>query len=327
MDRSSLENVADDRAYAFDPENVVDRSGAYRLNLPFDTSRDETYAIYKNEIDDTYGLRPDTADPTTDEEGLQLSNFVASVDEAPLSDAYLAELNKTVPLPDDDDARPAQAPAPAVRRRTSTRSLAALAPVLTADDFATLGELRRRTRSRSATCSRSTAVRRSSRSPAPRSTSASPRRSVPGPCSLACPSSAGVLGHYPDVPEAVTAIAALDETRRRAGATLFEYRYEQTPASVADIADEVTAMRQQMLLAKFWLPLGLCRGPVVAGRGRWSSIAGVGPSVSAVAEIDQRTRPAPDGRRPDRVTAGWRHGRDEDRSERGGSQRCVTRLP
>ena len=56
MDRSSIENVADDRAFAFDPANVVDRSGSYRLNLPFDTSRSETYEIYKNEIDDTYGL-------------------------------------------------------------------------------------------------------------------------------------------------------------------------------------------------------------------------------------------------------------------------------
>ena len=43
MDRRTLQNVADDRAYAFDPSNVVDRSGAYRLNLPFDTSSDSTY--------------------------------------------------------------------------------------------------------------------------------------------------------------------------------------------------------------------------------------------------------------------------------------------
>src|SRR5262245_11651705 len=85
MDRSSIENVADDRAYAFDPANVVDRSGSYRLNLPFDTSRGEAYDIYKNEIDDTYQLVGDTATPTTDLEGLHLSNFVARVDEAPLS--------------------------------------------------------------------------------------------------------------------------------------------------------------------------------------------------------------------------------------------------
>ena len=50
MDRRTLQNVADDRAYAFEPSNVVDRSGAYRLNLPFDTSSASTYDIYKNEI-------------------------------------------------------------------------------------------------------------------------------------------------------------------------------------------------------------------------------------------------------------------------------------
>src|SRR5690606_38503223 len=48
MDRSSLENVSDERAFAFDEANVVDRSGAFRLNLPFDTDRDETYRVYKN---------------------------------------------------------------------------------------------------------------------------------------------------------------------------------------------------------------------------------------------------------------------------------------
>src|SRR4029450_12060070 len=72
MDRSSIENVADDRAYAFDPDNVVDRSGSYRLKLPFDTSRGETYDVYKNEIDDTYKLVADTMNPTTDIEGLHL---------------------------------------------------------------------------------------------------------------------------------------------------------------------------------------------------------------------------------------------------------------
>ena len=64
MDRSTVENVADDRAFAFEPANVVDRSGAYRLNLPFDTSTDETYAIYTNEIAGTYETAADTETTT-----------------------------------------------------------------------------------------------------------------------------------------------------------------------------------------------------------------------------------------------------------------------
>ncbi len=99
MDRRTLQNVADDRAYAFDRSNVVDRSGAYRLNLPFDTSSGSTYDIYKNEIGTTYEMGADAATPTTDVAGLRLHNFTGSAHEVPLDDAYLAELNKQVPLP------------------------------------------------------------------------------------------------------------------------------------------------------------------------------------------------------------------------------------
>src|SRR5215510_6864424 len=137
MDRSSIENVADDRAYAFDPDNVVDRSGSYRLNLPFDTSRDETYDIYKNEIGDTYELVGDRETPTTELEGLHLSNFTASLSEAPLSDAYRAELAKTVPLPEGmtlDQLEPQLLGAGVDVDALMT----ALTPVLRAEDAATL---------------------------------------------------------------------------------------------------------------------------------------------------------------------------------------------
>lgn len=78
MDRRSMQNVADDRAYAFDPSHVVDRSHAYRLNVPFDTSSDSTYTIYKNEIAATYEMRASIATPTTDKAGLHLRNFTGS---------------------------------------------------------------------------------------------------------------------------------------------------------------------------------------------------------------------------------------------------------
>ena len=35
MDRTTINNVADDRAWAFSPDNVVDRSPAFRLAFPF----------------------------------------------------------------------------------------------------------------------------------------------------------------------------------------------------------------------------------------------------------------------------------------------------
>jgi hypothetical protein len=317
VDRKTLENLADDRAYAFDPEIVVDRAGAYRLNLPFDTSRDETYPIYKNEIDATYQLRPNTADPTTDEEGLKLANFVAAIDEAPLSEAYLAELRKTVPLP---EAMTLDQLKPQLQQYglDVDALLAALAPSLTAADFAALGKLAANP------IPLRYVISFEGRAAVEQTTGAEvdvgvAERIGARPELTALPELQALLGRYPDVPQAVGAIAALDEMAAAPAPLLFEYRYDQTPASVADIADEVTSMRRQILLAKFYLPFGLLIaallslvvGLVVYRRRR--------PERERVAEIDLRTRPAPDGRRPDRVTVGGDTGRDEDRSERGGS--------
>ena len=60
MDRKTMLNVADDRAWAFDAANVVDRSGAYRLNFPLD-NQSIPYPIYLNETQTTYQAMPDSA--------------------------------------------------------------------------------------------------------------------------------------------------------------------------------------------------------------------------------------------------------------------------
>jgi hypothetical protein len=317
MDRKTLENLADDRAYAFAPANVVDRAGAYRLNLPFDTNRDETYPIYKNEIDATYRLRPNTADPTTDEEGLKLANFVAAIDEAPLSEAYLAELRKTVPLP---EAMTLDQLKPQLEQYglNVDALLTALAPSLTATDFAALGELAANP------IPLRYVISFEGRAAVEQTTGAEvdvgvAERIGARPELTALPELKALLGRYPDVPEAGRALAALDEMAAAPAPLLFEYRYDQTPASVADIADEVTSMRQQILLVKVYLPFGLLIaallslvvGSVVYWRRR--------PERERVAEIDLRTRSAPEGRRPEHAMVGGDTGRDEDRSDEGGA--------
>jgi hypothetical protein len=315
MDRRTLKNLADDRAYAFDPENVVDRAGAYRLNLPFDTSHDETYPIYKNEIDATYQLKPNTADPTTHEEGLKLANFVTAVDEAPLSETYLAELRKSVPLPETmtlDQLKPQLE-----RYGLDVDALlTAITPSLTATDFAALGELAANP------IPLRYVISFEGRAAVEQTTGAEvdvgvAERIGARPELTALPELRALLGRYPDVPEAGRALEALDEMVAAPAPLLFEYRYDQTPASVADIADEVSSMRQQILLAKFYLPVGLLIAALlslVVGLvvHRWRR-----PERGPVAEIDLRTRPTPDERRPERATVGDT-GREEYRSGQGG---------
>jgi hypothetical protein len=293
MDRSTIENVTDDRAYAFDPSNHVDRADAHRLNLPFDTSRDETYTIYKNEIDDTYALRPDTADPTSQVEGLELSNFTASVDEVPLSAAYLAELNKVVALP--DTATLAQLEPQLSRAGIDVGALmAALTPVLTPEDAATLNAFAAQPIPLEYVLSfDGTAAVEPVTGAEVKVGSVETVGARPVLTSLR--TLQGVLAHYPDVPEAATTLVALDGLAAAPATPLFQFDYEQTPASVADIADQARSMRRQVLAAKVWLPLGL------AAAAALSLLAGAGGALHRARTTTSRAaagspatpRPAP----------------------------------
>lgn len=262
MDRSSIENVADERAYAFTPDHGVDRSGRYRLHLPFDTSRDETYDMYKNETGSTYQLRVDAEQPTSEVEGLTLSNFIVDVDEAPVSAAYLEQLSTAVPLPGEltlDQMKPhllaAGIDVDAV--------LAALLPVLSPEDTATLVEFAEQP------IGLDYVLSFGGRVAVEPVTGAEVRASVAESMGVrpqlgTLPDLLAVLASYPQVPEAVTAAENLQALAEGPAIPLFEYDYDQTPASVADIADEAAAMRMQILLAKVWLPIGLAAAALLA---------------------------------------------------------------
>jgi hypothetical protein len=255
MDRRTLQNVADDRAYAFDPSNVVDRSGAYRLNLPFDTSSDSTYEIYKNEIGTTYEARADTTTPASDEAGLHLHDFSASATEVPLDDAYLAELNKIVALPDSltlDQLKP-QLNAAGL---DVDAVLAALAPVITSADLATLAQIATQPIPLQYVLSFEGRVGVETTTGAEvdvRNTEWVGAKPVLADAAAL----QAVLAHYPDIPEAVAAGEALTALSTAPATKLFEYRYQQTPASVADIADEVKSLRNEVRIVELYVPVTL----------------------------------------------------------------------
>lgn len=297
MDRRSLENVADERAYAFVPSNVVDRSPAFRLNLPFGTDPGGSYEIYQNEIDDTYRMQPATEDARAEVEGLTLDYFEAAVDEAPMTPAYFEELNRMVPMPSEltfDQLRPhllaAGIDVDAV--------LDALLPVLSPEDLDTL------LAATEEPIGLQYVVSFQGRAGVETTTGAEVDVRA-GEAVGARPDPASteglrtVLSNYPDVPEAVGALESLDALLSGPPVALFEYEYAQTPESIAAVADEVRPMRQQILLATVWLPIGLVAGAILL-----LAIGGVvwnrrrrqaGPTTGAPTDIDLRSPAAPDG--------------------------------
>jgi hypothetical protein len=255
IDRSTMENVDDARAYAFDPSNVVDRAGTYRVNLPFGTDPNGTYEIYSNDIAGTYEMRADTTTPVVDEAGLELRNYGGSVVNEPMDPAYFEELSGSVPLPTSmtlDELKP-QLLAMGI---DVDAIVAAISPVITAEDMAALvaatGEPIELAYfvSFDGRAAIETTTGAQVHVSATESVSAQPQLT-------ALPVLAEVLGRYPQVPAAVEATAALEALAAAPPTPLFEYTYDQTPASVEDVAGTVASLRTQVRVAKMWLPLGL----------------------------------------------------------------------
>lgn len=263
IDRSSVENVADDRAFAYDEDNVVDRSGSYRINLPFDTSHDDTYTIYKNEIEDTYRMEPDTDDPTSVVDGLRLSNFTAEISEKPISDAFKAQLNALTPLPDErtlDELKP-QLLAQGI---DVDGLVAALTPVLTPEDAATLSAFAAEPIPIEYVFSFEGRAAIEPVTGAEVRVDVVPETVGARPELTNLPQLQEVLGHYPDVPQAVQTSAALDDLATGPATPLFRYSYEQTDASSSDIADVARDLRNEALLVKVWVPWGLVGAAVLS---------------------------------------------------------------
>jgi hypothetical protein len=139
IDRKKIVNVADPKAFAFTPENVVDRGGAYRLAFPFDLSQGTVLTMYSNDTNSTYRAASDQARPTGEVDGLRVLNYVARQRPHELSPVYLAALQQATGLPKSTTLRRL---APVLRR--AVVDIAAIGAALPAQDQARIARVQDR---------------------------------------------------------------------------------------------------------------------------------------------------------------------------------------
>jgi hypothetical protein len=89
IDRSSLENVKSEQAYAYAPDNVTDRSPHYSINLPFG-SEAGPYELWKNETGTAYAFERSGEDIERD--GVTLMPMTGSLTDVPATTAYVDQL-------------------------------------------------------------------------------------------------------------------------------------------------------------------------------------------------------------------------------------------
>jgi hypothetical protein len=268
MDRRKMVNVDDPRAWAFTPDNPVNRAGTYRLQFPFDADA-ESYPVYKNEIDRAYtatkAAQPDAASGVLGSSGrIDFEDFTAYAAEeqpTPITEAYREALTPIVQLPDTltiDQIRPILTQAGIDLDAT----LAALTPVIEPADLETLLTLAGQPIALSYTDSF-----RGGDLIEPYTGSIVAVTNVTEtvyatPDAEVTTTLQAILDKYPQVPEAATASAAIS-AGKLSQIPVFTNEYAQTPASIADVWSDIEHQRDQRRLAERTIPWALLIGGIV----------------------------------------------------------------
>ena len=88
MDRRSMKLEDDSRSWALTPDDVVDRSGAYRLTFPLGVTSTGVYDVWNNETGATYRLEHPSHEHEHRESGVTVIDFHGHL-EHPVTRAYL----------------------------------------------------------------------------------------------------------------------------------------------------------------------------------------------------------------------------------------------
>jgi Porin PorA len=251
MDRRTAANVDDPSAWAFESANRLDRSGAYWVAMPRSSDGDSPVTMFKDEIGTTFVARPTGS--TEEVNGLRLVEFDGSGTAQPLTDAYLTDLASGMPVPRSlsfEELKPllvsagvqVDAALEALVRVASPADLTALAamtgqPIALeyVDTFTgrTLVEP-----DTGAIVDVSSVVEQVGARPAPD----------------ALPPLLVILDRYRSEPAVGAVVEALERLGGRS-IPVFEYRYAQTRASVAEIASWVGEQHDRLVLAERTIPL------------------------------------------------------------------------
>jgi len=284
MDRKEIVNLADKRSWSFDPSNVVDRAGTYRLAFPFDT-QETTYPVYNNQTDVQYTA---TASGTGEAGGLDVILFSAKLDPSPAVPPYLASLGSIVSLPESLTLEQLK-PTLAKFGLDLDKLLPELLAAVNEEDRNTLISLAGKpvgltylfglegTEAVEPSTGQVVEVKAVTETVA-----AQPDQAAVGTLR-------DIFARYPDSPAAVTATQALDALTAQP-LKVFENVYAQTQASVDDVASTIKDKKQQKHLAEDVLPPAL----------RWGGLglAVIGIVLAAIPKRKRRDEVAPGAPEP-----------------------------
>lgn len=92
LDRKNMQNKNESRAWAWTPQDVVERSPSYYPFLPLDTSKDQSYSVWKNEVNDSVNSEFVNEE---EKDGVTVYNFKGSFAGKDVAPAYVDVLSQS----------------------------------------------------------------------------------------------------------------------------------------------------------------------------------------------------------------------------------------
>ena len=256
VNRRTMQNVADPRAWTFTPDNVVDRTGTYYVTLPMNlASSGEQLKIWKPEAGTSYDAESTT--PATGQAGgTDVVNLKGNIPTPlPVASYELAALQaQGLPM----ELSPAQAAAKLATSGVDTQALApVLAQALSPDEMAT--------------------VTAALASPVPlhyfvygngllgveptTGGMVDVSNVVDGiavaPDTTSISASLAVLTKHTDVPAIASLVSTLQATATAPPQPVYAMHYSQTPASVSAAGSYASSQADKVTLATTTIPRGL----------------------------------------------------------------------
>ena len=253
MDRRSVMNLADDRAWAFERANHLDRSGAYWVTLPRGTDGSSSLPMFKDETAATFTIEPTYTSESVD--GLRLVGFDGRAAASSLTDAYLRALDAVTPLPRSLTFAQLQ-PSLVAAGVPIEAALQALAQVATPEDLKALVTMAAQPIPLQYVDSFSGRTFVEPDTGAIVDVNAVDEQIGVRPDPSALPALLSVLERYRGTEPIGQAIDALSALSSRP-LPVFEYRYAQDVSSVHEVATWVGDQRDRMTLAEQTIPRAL----------------------------------------------------------------------
>jgi hypothetical protein len=292
IDRVSLANLADPRAWAYETTNVLDRAGAFWLSFPMNAGDATSYPMYKDEVGRTIASvsDPAVAEAAGQPRGLRLIGFSVALDSGPITEAYQKALGQTVPLPEAVTLSQLDPILKANGVDVQT-TLAALLPVLTPAELQILTTLAAQPINLVYTTAFSGSTAVEPRTGAIVNVTAIEENVAVSPDPGALPPLVAVLQKHADIPEVAAAISGLERLSGQP-VTLLHYRYAQTPASVLDVASTVKDSLDQIRMVETTIPWTTSVvGGILIGIGALLLIVRRRPSAAPVVPTAVLTEP------------------------------------